>query len=813
MQNRIKRIKKRANRYLKDDFNYRSNNSNLHTRTVFLESFDGTSQTCHPLAIFEYLIEHPDYKKFRFIWSHKNAKPQGYTWEKYSKYRNVTWVKHGSFKYYRALARAKYLISNSTFPHQFTKNPNQVYLNTWHGIPLKNMGYDIPLGIPSTRNVIRNLMSADFALSHNQFMTEKIWGSAFKLDGIFQGKVLESGSPRLDAQFNRASGDTKNLELLGLEPDDTRKIVLYAPTWRGKSPSNIYESGPLLAEEYTLLSNSLDPDKYLVLLKIHQLALRSIDEASVSKMNIIDNSVPTNLILPEISHLVTDESSIMFDYLVHDKPIHFYFSEFALNDERGLYVEKNALPGTVNFDIPSVINSIIASETKDIHKKDRANWRSIYQPNEDGTSTERIVEAVFKNDLSKIQKVNSFLNTDRKKILIHVGSLIANGITTAAINIANHLVAEGHDVSIFYPYSKNENQVAKVYGFAPEIRHFPRVGTIALPLSSRREYRRYLSNGGRRAKNVKITNMQSIFAREWTRCFGHADFDTIIAFDGYSVFWAELLLASTAKNKYIWMHNDLMQDSKRTINGEMPHFKNLSSLFTLYDAFDKIVSVSPKLTEINKVKMSEFADSSKFITVQNFIDFEEVLRESKEYRDFVPATPGRSFVSVGRLSPEKNQARMIRALKIVVSKFPDTQLYILGDGPLLSSLDALIATLGLKSNVHLLGYHRNPHSIVTKCDYFLFSSLYEGQGLAVIEAMVLGKPVVTTRYNVVESVVGPNDGIITENTDESLAAGMIAMLENGYPQPDFHPEKHNKAATKELRQLMNMDTSLGGNND
>lgn len=780
---------------------------------MFLESFDGASQTCHPLEIFEYLIKNPKYKKFQFIWSYKGENPQGYTWEKYSKYKNVNWVRHGSFKYYKSLARAKYLISNSTFPHQFTKNVNQVYLNTWHGIPLKKMGYDIPLGIPSTRNVIRNLMSADFVLSHNQFMTEKIWKTAFKLDGLFRGQVLESGSPRLDAQVKKTTKVAKNLELLGLESDEKRSIILYAPTWRGKSPSDVVDSGTFLFEEYTSLANSLDPNKYVIILKVHQLALRSVNKELLSKMKIVDNSVPTNIILPEISHLVTDESSIMFDYLLHDKPIHFHFSELALNDDRGLYFEKDELPGTVNFDISSVAKSILGSESKDEYKKSREQWRGIYQPYEDGASTERIVDAVFKNDLSRIQNVHSFIDLSRKKILIHVGSLIANGITTAAINVANQLSADGHDVSIFYPYSKNENQVAKVYGFCSEIRHFPRVGNIALPLKSRREYRRYLSEGGRKAKNVKLTNMQSIFAREWIRCFGQVDFDTIIAFDGYSVFWAELLLASTAKKKYIWMHNDLMLDSKRTINGLMPHYKNLSSLFTLYNAFDKVVSVSPKLTEINKVKMSGFADSSKFVTVQNFIDYNEVLRESNEYRDFVPATPGQSFVTVGRLSPEKNQSRMIRALKIVVSSFPDAQLYIIGDGPLLSSLEALISTLNLKSNVHLLGYHRNPHSLVVKCDYFLFSSVYEGQGLAVIEAMVLGKPVVTTRYNVVDSVVGPNDGIITENTDESLAAGMIKILANGYPHPSFRPESHNECAARELRKLINLDDSSGDTND
>lgn len=802
MHNRITKIKKRAKRYLKDDFNYRSIHAKVHSKHVFLESFDGTSQTCNPLAIFEYLISHPDYKSYHFTWSYRGENPQGFVWSKYSQRKNVSWVRHGSHDYYKKLASSKYLISNSTFPHQFTKNENQIYLNTWHGTPLKKMGYDIPLGVPSTRNVIRNLMAADYLLSTSDFMTNEIWRKSFKLEGLFQGQVLELGSPRIDKQVSGNIDLAKLRTVNGLDEHDSRQVVLYAPTWRGNSPADIVDSGQSLFTNYQSLVATLDPSKYVVLLKVHQLALRAVDDILLKDVHLVDNSVPTNLILPLVSHLVTDESSIAFDYLVHDRPVHFYFSEEATADERGLYFDKKDLPGSVSFDISETAQAIIDSDNFDAHRDVRSVWKNRYLSHDDGSATSRIVNAVFQQDFTGITRHDMSVSGNKQRVLIHVGSLIANGITTAAINAANELAEQGHDVSILYPFSKNENQLAKVYDFSSKIRHFPRVGTIALPIESRRAYRRYLSEGGRRARNVDIEKMRTIFSREWVRCFGDAEFDTIIAFDGYSVFWAELLLASNAKRKFIWMHNDLMQDSRRTINGSMPHYKNLSSLFTLYGEFDKIVSVSPKLTEINRAKMSDFSSPSKFVTVQNFINDQDVIRQANEYRDFTPATSGKSFVTVGRLSPEKNQARMIRAMKEVVAGHPDAQLYIIGNGPLQGSLEALISSLGLKSNVHLLGYHRNPHALVSKCDYFVFSSIYEGQGLAVIEAMVLGKPIVTTRYNVVDSVVGSDDGIITDNSDDALALGMIDMIENSHPRPSFSAERHNENASQELHELI-----------
>lgn len=802
MKRRIDNLTKRIKRYLKDDFNFRSTESRVVEKMAFFEAFDGTSQTCHPLAIFEHLLHDPDFASHKFIWSYRGESPNGYTWQKYKNTKNVIWVKHGSHKYFHYLSRAKFLISNSTFPHQFTKNSQQIYLNTWHGIPLKKMGNDIPLGIPGTRNVIRNLMSADFILSSNEFMTHRIWAKSFKLQGLFNGNILELGSPRLDKQIH----PTQDLDILrrnlGISTNDSREIVLFAPTWKGASPSEITDSSKFLLDSYGELSNRLDSTKYIVLLKVHQLALRAIGKSRLSEIRTVDTTVPTNAILPAISQLVTDDSSIAFDFLLHDRPIHFLFPQNFSDDARGLYFAKSDLPGTINETIEGVAAAIKDSKAEDQLHLVREKWISTYLTHEDGLATKRVIDRVFKGLNPEDDIKLSDMPEKSKKILIHVGSLIANGITTAAINLANELAANGHDVSIFYPYSKKEHQVAKVYEFDSKVRHFPRVGNIALPLKHRKSYRRYLSDGGRQAVGINIPKIRRIFAREWVRCFGAAKFDTVIAFDGYSVFWAELLLASGAESKFIWMHNDLMQDANRTIDGNKPHFKNLTSLFTLYDAFDKVVSVSPDLTTINREKMSEFAPGEKFCTVQNFINHCEVRRLADEYRSFAPAANSRNFVTVGRLSPEKNQARMIRAMRLVVDKHPETQLYIVGDGPLYSSLEGLIANLHLKGNVHLLGYHRNPHALVKKCDYFVFSSIYEGQGLAVIEAMVLGKPVVTTRYNVVESVVGPRDGIITDNSDEALAAGMLSFLEHGHPRPKFSAEEHNSAASEELRLLI-----------
>ena len=95
---------------------------------------------------------------------------------------------------------SKYLVNNATFPQQLAKRPEQVYVNTWHGVPLKHMGFDMPSGGSLSRNVMRNFLSADYLVSANAFMTETMYRDAYRLQGIFRGAVIEEGQPRTDRQ-------------------------------------------------------------------------------------------------------------------------------------------------------------------------------------------------------------------------------------------------------------------------------------------------------------------------------------------------------------------------------------------------------------------------------------------------------------------------------------------------------------------------------------------------------------------------------------------------------------------------------------
>ena len=112
-----------------------------------------------------------------------------------------------------------------------------------------------------------------------------------------------------------------------------------------------------------------------------------------------------------------------------------------------------------------------------------------------------------------------------------------------------------------------------------------------------------------------------------------------------------------------------------------------------------------------------------------------------------------NFVTVARLSPEKNHLGLIQAFKLVHDNYPKTRLYIVGDGPIRLEVEQLISGLGLDESVFMMGFLQNPMKFVSFTDYVVLPSVTEGQGLAIIEALLAHKPVVGTDVAGIQDVI------------------------------------------------------------
>ncbi|MBC7762045.1 MAG: CDP-glycerol glycerophosphotransferase family protein, partial [Candidatus Saccharibacteria bacterium] len=223
----------------------------LRRHAVLYESFAGNGVLCNPEAIFREVLRSSDLAELRHVWALNSLSEHSEVQQEFAENPRVRFVRRRSLAYFRALATSKYLVNNATFPAEFSKRSGQIYLNTWHGTPLKRMGYDMPNGALDSANTLRNFVAADFLLSQNSFMTEQMYEKAYKLRGVFRGLVIEEGYPRVDRQFlneREAAEARSRLADDGIDLGN-RTVILFAPTWKGtdfSSPAD--DAGDLFAQ-------------------------------------------------------------------------------------------------------------------------------------------------------------------------------------------------------------------------------------------------------------------------------------------------------------------------------------------------------------------------------------------------------------------------------------------------------------------------------------------------------------------------------------------------------------------------------------
>ena len=175
--------------------------SPIKEKCILYEAFGGRGMTCSPHAIFKYLLTQTEFQEYLHVWVIDDFSDNEPWMGLYRDDPNVKFIKFQSVEYREYLATAKYLINNVSFPGYFTKRKEQIFVDTWHGIPLKTIGFDIPAGKVSAGNTVRNFLAADYLIAPNHFMTE-IYENAFKMKNLYPGKILEIGQPRNDSYFH-----------------------------------------------------------------------------------------------------------------------------------------------------------------------------------------------------------------------------------------------------------------------------------------------------------------------------------------------------------------------------------------------------------------------------------------------------------------------------------------------------------------------------------------------------------------------------------------------------------------------------------
>ena len=178
-------------------------------------------------------------------------------------------------------------------------------------------------------------------------------------------------------------------------------------------------------------------------------------------------------------------------------------------------------------------------------------------------------------------------------------------------------------------------------------------------------------------------------------------------------------------------------------------------------------------TEKNKAYFSSSVQK-KSVVIYNPVDF-------KKYAGIgLNTVKEKKIVTAGRLMPQKNQTMMIRAFAEVLKKHPEYQLVIYGDGPSEAQLKALVEELGISQNVFLPGNVKDLHDKIKSAEIFVLSSDYEGMPNALIEAMCLGLPCVSTEVSgATDLIIHKKNGMLTKlNDQQEFTDAMLELIEN-----------------------------------
>ncbi|MFC7310513.1 bifunctional glycosyltransferase family 2 protein/CDP-glycerol:glycerophosphate glycerophosphotransferase [Streptomyces monticola] len=341
--------------------------------------------SCNPYAVYEKARELAPH--IRGVWvvssRHKHKVPEG-----------VEYVIEGSRRYWRAMARATYLVNNSSFPGGFVKRPGQVYLQTHHGTPLKKMGLDqrrYPAGTHgiSFQKVLDHTDQWDFSLSSNPHSTEvweRVYPSAYE--------PLNLGYPRNDVYFKASSEDEQRVRKeLGI--GDGQTALLYAPTHRD------YQKGFLPRLDLEKFAQALGPD-FVILVRAHYFyGTHAGLEEHPQLLDVTSHARVEELCLASDA-LITDYSSLMFDYACLDRPIITYAPDWqAYRLARGTYFDLlSGRPG----DTPGAVATseeelrfLFQAEAWDTDTTTRLRraFRARFCPYDDGGAAERVVRRLF----------------------------------------------------------------------------------------------------------------------------------------------------------------------------------------------------------------------------------------------------------------------------------------------------------------------------------------------------------------------------------------------------------------------------------
>ena len=353
-------------------------------------------------------------------------------------------------------------------------------------------------------------------------------------------------------------------------------------------------------------------------------------------------------------------------------------------------------------------------------------------------------------------------------VLITVPDTSVGGITAAAVNLTRELVQRGHEVS----FLDMSGALLCKDRLPEEVKCLSLSGRSTLWSITAATVQR--QKGARRVALLLLGLIKKLTIRSglWYKLIFGKDavsrhFDVAIAFRQCAPCYHFVQHCVTAKQKLAFVH------------GELAYMGDISSWKHYLSAFDRVAYVSESVRREFVTVFPELRENSA--TVYNMFDGEAIRELANAPSTLPDSGDKRRIVTVARIDCAfKRIDRIVEVCRILKEKnSPPFHWYIVGAGPDLDALQTLAKEKGVLDVLTFLGHRDNPFPVLRVADFTVLSSKSEAYPMVVMESLILGVPVLTTRFGAAEEMIRENEyGWIVEQSTEALADKVFSLLKN-----------------------------------
>ena len=489
-------------------------NESIDSQIVYLESRNGRDFTGNIFRITEELStgKYGDLKIYVYATSEVKSKINNFR-KNYN--LNINKIITDENEACKILEKAKYIFTDSGIRAKYIKKEGQIFINTWHGTPLKLMGFDNPSEQPALGIIQRCLLFSDFLLYPNEYMMN-IMLKAYQIDKIYPGKILLEGYPRNSVFLNDNSQIKQELNL------KDKKVFVYMPTFKGIVSDRKDEKQKRDVDGFLQKIDLNLADDQILFVKFHPYNQSQIDFSKFNHIEAFPEGFENYDVLNAADILITDYSSVFFDFaLSKRKIILFNYDEEEYLKDRGVYMSLDDLPFPKVQNVGDLIHEL--NSKKGYDDEDFINK---YLSNESIDSATRICECVINN---KIESTCKIIKNSNKNILIYADGLQDNDSLNSLIELVNEMDKCNVFIS-FKPWHQNikENHFELLKKFPEDVEFLPLGYNIYPTVKEKLNLDKFLKNT---SDDKTYESLKPLFEKSFKKQYGNFKFDLVIDYN------------------------------------------------------------------------------------------------------------------------------------------------------------------------------------------------------------------------------------------------------------------------------------------